>query len=105
MGTDIYERTAALLILVKEHAPCGHSPAAKRDSSAVIDIAEIAVFTRLLEIEGVGSPAGLIADGQLLAGALRSLTHSLCLGIGLGHGLFAHDMLARLKSVNSYESM
>ena len=105
VGADIDKRTAALLILVEENAPCRNSSAAQCDGAAVIDIAEIAVVARLLEIERIGSPALLIADSQLLAGALCGLVHFLRLGIGLCHGLLTHDMLARFERVYCDERM
>lgn len=105
MGADIDKRAAALLILVEENAPCRNGSAAQRDGAAVIDIAEIAVVARLLEIERIGSPALLIADSQLLAGALCGLVHFLRLGIGLCHGLLTHDMLARFERVYCDERM
>ena len=105
VGADIDKRTAALLILVEENAPGRNRSAAQCDGAAVINIAEVAVVARLLEIERISSPALLIADSQLLAGALRGLVHFLCLGIGLCHGLFAHDMLARFERVYCDERM
>ena len=105
VGADIDKRTAALLILVEENAPGRNSSAAQRDGAAVIDIAEVAIVARLLEIERISSPALLIADSQLLAGALRGLVHFLCLGIGLCHGLLTHDMLARFERVYCNERM
>ena len=105
VGADIDKRTAALLILVEENSPCRNSSAAQRDGAAVIDIAEIAVVARLFEIERISSPALLIADSQLLAGALRGLVHFLRLGISLCHGLLAHDMLARFECVYCDERM
>ena len=105
VGADIDKRTAALLILVEENAPGRNRSAAQGDGAAVIDIAEVAVVARLLEIERISSPALLIADSQLLAGALRGLVHLLCLGIGLCHGLFAHNVLARLERIHRYKRM
>ena len=105
VGADIDKRTAALLILVEENAPGRNRSAAQCDGAAVINIAEVAVVARLLEIERIGSPALLIADSQLLAGALCGLVHFLRLGIGLCHGLFAHNVLARFERVYCDERM
>ena len=44
--------------------------------------------------------AVLIADGQLLSGFLSGFDHQAGICGALGHGLFAHDVLARVQRVD-----
>ena len=105
MSTDIDQRTAALLVFVEENAPCRNSSATKGGSLGVIDLTEGAVQSLLLEVLGTGGLAGLIADGQLLAAALLSIQHLSGLGGVDGHGLLAHDVLARVQRVYGDEAV
>jgi hypothetical protein len=46
--------------------------------------------------------AVLIADGELLSALLRGLHHGARVRGRLGHGLFAHDVLARVQRVDGH---
>ena len=105
VGADIDQGTAALIFRIQKHAPGGHGPAANGLGAGVVNVAQFAVFTELFQIHAVLTETALIADGQLFAGALGRVQHLLGLGGIDGHGLFAHDMLARLQRVHRDERM
>ena len=106
MGADVDQGAAALLFRIEEHAPGGHGAAADGLGLGVVDIAQIAVFARrFFRYMAVRTEAVLIADGQLLAGALGRVQHLLGLGGVDGHGLFAHDVLAGFQRVHRDEGV
>ena len=100
MGSDVDQRTAALLVLVKEHTPGRNAAATNCGSLTEIDIAERAVLSLLLEVESVGGLTVLITDRELLSAAFSCVEHLLSLGGVDSHRLLAHYVLACLESGN-----
>ena len=78
VSTDIDERTAALLVFIEEHAPCGNGTSSESDRFCVINIAESAFIAFALDIERIGALSVLITDGELFAGTLCGVNHLLC---------------------------
>ena len=105
VGADVDQRAAALFVLIEEDAPGGNGTTTDGMRLGVVDFAQFAVLAQLLEVQGIGTLAVLVADGEHFAGALRGIDHLLGLGGGFGHGLFAHDMLARLERVHRDEGV
>ena len=101
MGSDVNQRTAALLFLIQEHAPGGNGSPAERMSLCIVNLSQLAVLTGTLQIDRIRTVTVLVANGQNLPGALRSLHHGFGFRIGLRHGLLAHDVLARFHSRNA----
>ena len=105
MGADVDQRTAALVFFIQEHAPGGHAAATDSLRAGIIDLAQIAGFHALLQIQAFGPVAVLIADGQLLAGALGRVQHLLRFSRVNRHRLFTHNMLAGFQRINRNERM
>ena len=97
---DVDKGTAALLVFVEEHAPCGHGAAAQCGRLGVVNVAERSRVRLVFDIYRVVALAALIAYRQLLSGARRGVKHFLRLDGVDSHRLFAHNVLARLKCVN-----
>ncbi len=98
--TDVDKGTAALLVLVQEHAPSGNTAATKSQCSCVIDIAEFAVFRRFMHTKSLSALAVLVTDGELFAGTLCRVYHLLRFFGVDSHRLLAKNVLARLESVD-----
>ena len=54
MGANVDQGAAALIFRIQEHAPRGYGPAADGLRPGVVDIAQFAVFTDLLQVHAVG---------------------------------------------------
>ena len=100
MGADVDQRTAALLVFIQEHTPGRNGAAADGMCFGIIDLAQLAGLTGLLQILRVGTVPVLIADGQHFSRAAGGIQHFLSLFGVNRHGLFAHDMLTSLQSVH-----
>ena len=100
VGGNINDRTAALFLLVEEHAPVRRAASADGKAVRVIDLAKLARFDVLLCIGAFRLVTVLIADGQSLARCFCRVKHSLGVSGGLCHGLFAHHVLACIKRVD-----
>ncbi len=105
MGADVNQRTAALLILVQEHAPRRHGTPPDGSRLGIVDVAEGTGEALVLHVLRVGTLAALVADGQQLAGLAGGVQHLLCLGGIDCHGLLAHDVLARVQGVHGDEAV
>lgn len=97
MGADVDEGAAALLVLVEEHTPGRNGAPADGVGLGEIDVTERPGVHRFFHQQAVRTAAVLIPDGQLFAGLTGGVQHFLGVGGGLGHGLLAHHMLARLQ--------
>ena len=105
MGADIDQRPAALLGLIREHAPGGYSTPAHGMGFAIVDVAQFPGLAGLLQVLDLGPETVLIADGKLLAGLLPCLQHGLGVVCIVGHGLLAVDMLTGLESRHVYRAV
>ena len=100
MRTDVDQRTAALLCLIREYAPCRNATAAEVCSLCIVNIAKNAGIDNLLSNLVLREVAILIADRQHLAGSVSCFKHLLSVSRGSSHRLLAQNVLASLKSSN-----
>ena len=105
VGTDVDQRAAALLLLIEEHTPVRHRPAAHRVRLGKVNLAELPVRTQLMQVLRLLAEPVLVTDGQLLAGALGCFAHRDRFRRGLGHRLLAHDVFARFQRVDGDEGV
>ena len=103
--TDVDKRTAALLFLVDEHAPGGNGATTDSDSLGVVDFAEVILIGKFFEIQALFAVAVLIADGEDLAGFIARFDHLFGFFEVHRHGLFAHNVLARVERVDRDTAM
>ena len=100
MGTDVDQRTAALLRLVWEYTPGRNGTTTHCMCLSEVDITQLALLAGTLEHLRIGAETVLVTDGELLARLLPGCHHLLSIFGGCCHGLFAHNMLAGLKCCN-----
>ena len=67
MSTDVDEGTAALFILIEEHAPCRNSTSSYSTSSCEVNVAECAHLGFSLEVLSLSGLSCLITDCEELA--------------------------------------
>ena len=72
MCSDVYQRAASLLRLVREYAPCRYTAATNRVGLRIIDITKHSVLAELFQCEAVCAITVLISDGKQLAAFLQA---------------------------------
>ena len=100
VSSDVYERTAALLVLVEEHTPVRNCSTTDSRSLSIIYLTENAIVCLGLEVNRIVTETVLVTYGELLAGSVCSIDHLLCLSRVYSHRLLTHNVLSCLKSVN-----